>query len=224
MFMTARKKAWLLRVALVDLGLWVARSDGEVSRPEAARILHLLHQWGTTQDEMRRLKRLGEERVRAAGLPDGSLRRLPNILRAEQRPGFLEALAEVAFHEQEPNASKLGRLLDVSRALGIDQVTGLRVARQVMEREEARKQKASAPPEPSPELRPALADLGLEDADPAAARAALRRKTLLYHPDRHPGASAAEREVLLHKLLRVREAYELVLATARPARGELRAA
>jgi len=216
-----QRREWLLKVALVELGLWIARGDGAVSRHEAALILQLLREWGATTAELARLRRIGEQRVTASEPPTAVLRTLPELLSGEQRPIFLETLAELAFERQPRCAGKVGRLLDVCRALQLDQLLGLKVVNQVAARHEPRFDPRGCETPTLLLANPlvlarALAELGLERVDPVAARRAYRRLTLQLHPDRHPEASPGQRELLLQRLLRVRTAYQQVVAAGRP--------
>ena len=210
MALSPKRRHWLLKAALVELGLWVARADGSVDRTEAARILHILKEWGSTRAELARLKQIGQVRLASPAPPLAALRSLRSILSREQRPIFLEALAEVAFFDQERCAAKVGRLLDVTRAMRLDQIHGLRTINEVLDRVGGSHQQSMLKARPN--LGQALADLGIDRPDPVAARWAYRRLTLLYHPDRNPEADAHRHERLVCQLMRVRYAYEEVLA------------
>jgi hypothetical protein len=209
----AHRREWLLKVALVELGLWVARGDGSVSRREAGRILQLLREWGTTDPEMVQLKRVGEVRVSNPDPPGQMLRELPGLLSPEQRPIFLETLAEVTFTDEPRCPGKVGRLLDVARALTMDPQEAVKIVHKIADRvaRAPRSGKEPAVLVSVPGISMALAELGIDEPDPNAARRAYRKLTLMYHPDRHPGATAVERERLLHRLMQVRRAYHQVI-------------
>lgn len=214
MKMTPRRRAWLLKTALVELGLWIARSDGHVSREEAARILHFLKDWGSTATEIRELKVIGERKLGRTTMPHASLRSLPTLLNPQQRPVFLETLAEVAFHGQERSVPKVGRLLDVCRAMGMEQLEGLTLANAVAARVGAHRKHA---PRPSPGLRNAMAVLGIESPDLREARRAYQQLTLRYHPDRNPDLDPRARDQLVQRLMHVRAAYHHVVSGQRAA-------
>jgi len=209
MKLTPRRRAWLLKTALVELGLWIARSDGNVSREEASRILHFLKDWGSTSAEIRELKGIGERKLSRSTIPHASLRRLPTLLAPQQRPIFLETLAEVAFYGQKRSVAKVGRLLDVCRAMGMPQLDGLRLANDVAARVGAHRK---ASPAPSPGLRNAMAVLGIESLDPRQARRAYQQLTLRYHPDRNPNVDDRARAQLVQRLMHVRAAYRHVVS------------
>jgi len=216
MKLDARRREWLLKVALVELGLWIAKSDGSVSRQEATRILQLLHDWGTTPIELQQLKRLGARRVVDPEPPRSILHRLPDLLSGEQRLVLLEVLADAAFRDQERCSAKVGRLLDICRAMKMDQLRGLQLINRVAENVRLRpdRPRSEEPTMILPQqlgLKRALAALGIDRADPAQARSAYRRLTLLYHPDRHPGVDEQRKDQLLHRLVEVRQAYQQVM-------------
>ncbi|HTQ07060.1 MAG TPA: J domain-containing protein [Polyangiaceae bacterium] len=65
----------------------------------------------------------------------------------------------------------------------------------------------------SSEREAAYRALGLEPgADDAHVRQAYRRLAAEHHPDRHPGASAAELRVLVREFTRLTAAYQAVSA------------
>jgi uncharacterized tellurite resistance protein B-like protein len=219
MSMNLRSREWLLKVALVELGLWVARGDGSVSRKEASRVLQMLREWGTSDREMAELKKIGEMRVASSDPPRQTLQELPNALNAEQRQVFLETLAEVTFAGEVRCGGKVGRLLDVARALEMDPQESVKRINEIADRVG----RASSGPGTSPAvirsvpgISTALAELGIDRVDPNVARRAYRKLTLMYHPDRHPGASPAEKERLLRRLMLVRQAYQQVVQASAP--------
>jgi uncharacterized tellurite resistance protein B-like protein len=214
--MSFRRREWLLKVAMVELGLWVARGDGSVSRKEAGHLLQVLREWGTSDEELSHLKKVGEVRVACTEPPTESLRALPRLLTQEQGPVFLETLAEVVFKDQVRATGKVGRLLDIARALSVDPQQAVSLVNSVAERvgrlatpagQDERTLLLSVPGN----LNSALAELGIDRPDPNAARRAYRKLTLLYHPDRNPATTPIEKERLLRRLLRVRNAYQQVL-------------
>lgn len=218
MLLDARQREWLLKVALVELGLWIARADGSVSRQEASCILAQLREWSASPAELQQLGRLGARRVADPEPPRNVLHGLRFLLSPEQRPVFLEVLATVAFCDQERCPAKVGRLLDVCRALKLDQLRGLQLVNGVIARVGLRPDRPRRD-EPTmilplrQGLGQALAALGIDKPDPVAARRAYRRLTLLYHPDRHPGADEQRRDQLLRRLMDVRQAYQQVMAS-----------
>ncbi len=209
MWMTARRRAWLLKVALVEVGLWIARSDGSVSREEASELLSALREWGTSTWELEQLKTVGRRVVTSRERPATSLRNLTMLLSPEQRPVFLEYLARIAFSAQPRCSAKLGRLLDVARAMHMEQERALALVERII----GSVGSTEALRDPIDDLHSAMAELGIDTPDPVLAKRAYRRLTFQHHPDRHPEATEAQREALVTRLVRIRRAYEIIEAS-----------